>query len=272
MVPGMVRCSVLLLGLVLPAAALGQSPVGVHTSYRTYAAGIPVAQVDAGLNLGPRGYQMQLAYHTTGLVGFFHSGHQQDTVSGTFSGEQARPSRYLGEGYWRGRNRTVEIDYTQGHPTIRQLVPLNDEEREPVPELMRNGTVDNLSALAQLIRAVAATGRCDTSARTFDGRRLVDIRARTVGEEDLPPTDRSSFAGKALRCDFEGRLLAGFMHDDERARESRPMRGSAWLARTLPGSIPMPVRMTFETRWFGDATMYLIDVGPGGDLRVASGN
>ncbi|HYZ25073.1 MAG TPA: DUF3108 domain-containing protein [Rhodopila sp.] len=271
----MVRCGVLLLGLVLPAAALGQSPVGapvgVHTSYRTYAAGIPVAEVDAGLNLGPWSYQMQLAYHTTGLVGFFYSGHQQDTVSGAFNGEQVRPSRYMGEGFWRGRNRAVEIDYARGHPTIRLLVPSNDEEREPVPEDMRNGTVDNLSALVQLIHVVVATGRCDTAVRTFDGRRLVDIRARTVGEEELPPTDRSSFSGKALRCDFEGRMLAGFLHDDDRGRDSRPMHGSAWLARALPGSIPMPVRMTFETRWFGDATMYLTDVGPGGDLRVASG-
>jgi hypothetical protein len=271
MVRGMVRCSVLLFSVMLPAAALAQSPVAVHASYRTYAAGIPVAQVDAGLNLGPWTYQMQLAYQTTGLVGFLYSGHQQDKVSGNWNRDQAKPAHFLGEGFWRGRNRTVEIDYDYGRPIIRQLVPPNEEERESVPDTLRERTMDSLSALVQLIHIVATTGRCDTSARTFDGRRLVEIRASTAGEEDLPPTDRSSFAGKALRCDFEGRMLAGFKHDDDRGREGRPMHGSAWLAWALPGSIPMPVRMTFETRWFGDATMYLTDIGPGGDPRVASG-
>ena len=46
--------------------------------------------------------------------------------------------------------------------------------------------------------------------RTFDGRRAVEIQARTVGEELLEPTDRSSFGGKALHCDFSGRMVSGF--------------------------------------------------------------
>jgi hypothetical protein len=30
--------------------------------------------------------------------------------------------------------------------------------------------------------------------------------------------------------------------------------------------------MAFETRWFGDAIMYLTGVGPGSDVKVANGN
>ena len=33
--------------------------------------------------------------------------------------------------------------------------------------------------------------------------------------------------------------------------------GSAWMAPVLPGAPSLPVRIAFQTRWFGWATMYL---------------
>jgi hypothetical protein len=67
-------------------------------------------------------------------------------------------------------------------------------------------------------------------------------------------------------------MLAGFKFDDDRARDGKPMHGSAWLAPVVAGSSPLPVRMTFETRWFGDAVMYLTGIGPGTGLKIAGGN
>ncbi len=111
--------------------------------------------------------------------------------------------------------------------------------------------------MAQLIRQVNATGRCEGSARTFDGRRLATMRAWTVGYEDVPPTRLSSFAGRALHCEFEGRQIGGFVLDEDRERLERPQRGSAWFAAITPGGPLVPVRISFHTHWFGDATMYL---------------
>jgi hypothetical protein len=229
--------------------------------YETYAAGIPVAQVESGFRLGPRTYQMTLGYHTTGLVGFLFRGHQLDQVDGAWRGQLAAPSLFVGKGEWRGVNRLAEIAYRQGSPVIRALVPPNTDEREPVPEALQAGSIDTLSALAELIHVVAETGRCETAVRTYDGRRAVEIEAHTVGEEMLEATSRSSFAGKALRCDFSGRMLSGFKFGDDRERDGRSMHGSAWLAPVVAGGPSLPVRMTFETRWFGDAVMYLTGVG-----------
>jgi hypothetical protein len=78
---------------------------------------------------------------------------------------------------------------------------------------------------------------------------------RTGGE--LEPTGRSSFAGRALRCDFVGRQSAGFMLDEDRERLQQPQMGTAWFAAVAPGGPKIPVRMAFRTRWFGEATMYL---------------
>lgn len=257
---------------MLPCAALAQAPVSLHATYDTYAAGIEVAQVEAGFDLSPRRYQMNLGYHTTGVVGFFHSGQQFDRVDGTWNGAQAAPSSYSGRGSWHGTDRVAEIDYQRGMPVIRRLLPPATDEREPVPDAMRVNTIDSLSALMQLIRSVGETGRCETTVRTFDGRRAIEIEARTVGQEDLQPSGRSSYAGKALRCDFSGRMVAGFPLNADRARDGRPLHGSAWLAVLTGGGPPLPVRMAFETRWFGDATMYLTGIGPGSDVKIARGN
>ncbi len=261
-----------LFGLFLPCAAFAQTPLSLHASYETYAAGIQVAAVDTGFAIGPKTYEMTLAFHTTGMVGLFLGGHQFDHVKGQWYGRKAMPSRFVGQGQWHGDQRLAEIDYQRGIPVIRQLVPPNDDEREPVPESLQTGTMDTLSALMELIRTVAETGRCEASARTYDGRRAVSIEAHTVGDEVLEPTSRSSFAGKSLRCDFAGRLVAGFKFGEDRSREGRPLHGSAWLAPVAAGGPPLPVRMTFETKWFGDATMYLTNLGPGADLQVARGN
>jgi hypothetical protein len=261
-----------LFSVLLPAAAFAQGPTSLHATYDTYAAGMHVAQVETGLNFGLRTYQVNLGYHTMGLAGLFVRGHQVDLVNGGWNGLRARPVRFVGEGSWRGIERHAQIDYQDGRPIVRQLVPPNTVERESVPDRLQVNTVDTLSALVELIRIVDATGRCEAAARTFDGRRVVDVESHTVGEEMLEPTSRSSFAGRALRCDFSGRMLAGFLFNDDRERDGRPMHGSAWLGSVTASAPRFPVRITFETKWFGEATMYLTDVGPGSDVKVAHGN
>ncbi len=253
----------LVLAMLLAAPACAAEDGDVHAAYDTYAAGLHVANVEAGFGFGPWSYQVQLAYHTTGLVGFFFRGHQLNTVTGSWDDAQPAPHEFFGDGLWRGLHRITLIDYDRGMPVVRDLEPPNETERQDVPPDLRAHTVDTLSALAELMRNVAASGRCETTVRTYDGRRVTEVTARTVGKETLAPTDRSAFSGQALRCDFEGRMLAGFLLGDSDEAHRRPLHGSAWLAEAVPGTLPMPVRMTFETRWFGDATMYLTKAGPG---------
>lgn len=260
----------LLCQFMYSAPVLAQVPSGLHARYDMFAADLPVADIDTGFRIGPRDYRMTLSYRTTGLVGFLYRAHQATIVTGGWNGSRPEPVRFFGEGALRGEQRVTDIEYTAGRPVVRQLVPPNANEREPVPEALQIGSLDTLSSLIDLLRTVGTTGSCELTVHTFDGRRATEIEAHTVGEETLPPTRRSIFSGRALRCDFAGRLLAGFKFGDDRAREGRPLHGSAWIAPAVPGGPPMPVRMRFETRWFGDATMYLTSVAPGLDSAASS--
>ena len=191
----------LVLAVLVAAPAFAADDGDVHATYHTYAAGLHVANVKAGFGLGPWSYQVQLAYHTTGLIGFFFRGHQVNTVTGSWDDAQPAPHEFFGDGVWRGLHRITLIDYDRGMPLIRSLVPPNETERQKVPPDLRANTVDTLSALAELMRNVASSGRCETTVRTYDGRRVTEVVARTVGTETLAPTDRSTFSGQdaALR-------------------------------------------------------------------------
>jgi hypothetical protein len=248
-------------GCLAAVPADAQQAGDLHVDYQMIAAGLHVADATADFGLGPWSYQVRLAYHTTGLIGFFYQGHQEVTVTGSWAENGPVPHEFLGEGVWRGQRRATVIDYHHGEPLIRTLEPPNEADREPVPANLRANTVDTLSALAELVRTVTRSGSCEATVHTFDGRTATLLSAHTVGVETLAPTGRSAFHGPALRCDFQSRVLAGFLSDASEQARQRPLHGSAWFASVVPGAGPLPVRLTVVTRWFGDATLYLTDAG-----------
>jgi len=254
---------------LLPVSGYAQSPPALYAAYDTYAAGFDVARVEAAFDIDRASYEIRLAYHTTGLVGFFYRGHQLNTVQGRWNADQPAPHEFYGSGAWGGEDRLTIIDYQNGQPLIRRLTPPQEAEREPVPSVLQQNSVDTLSALAMLIRRVAETGRCEAVVHTFDGRRASEISAHTGGMDLLPSTGRSSFAGTALRCDFVGQMLAGFRLDDSDPADRKPLQGAAWFSPMIAGAPPVPVRMRFQTRWFGEATMYLTEATTRPSTQIA---
>ena len=241
-------------GLALVVFAVPAGAVELH--YEAYAAGLNVLAMDAEFDVTADRYRVKLEYRTVGGLSLVFSSRQSTTVEGQFVRDRAVPQRFYSTGTLRGGPRVTQIDYRDGQPVVRQLVPATETEREAVPLARQADTIDSLSAMAELIHTIQRTGRCDGRAMTFDGRRLSLLEARTSGPQALEPSARSSFAGTTLRCDFVGQQLAGFMLNEDRAALQRPQMGTAWFAPLVPGGPVVPVRIAFRTRWFGDATMY----------------
>lgn len=248
------------LGSLLATVALMTMPGkagAVTLHYEAYAGGVNVIDMEADFAVDPTRYHVVIEYKAVGALGLFSNSHQKTSVDGHFAGGRPVPERFYSSGVLRGENRLTQIDYSGGQPTIRQMAPPNEKEREAVAPAAQANTVDTLSAMAQLINQVNTTRRCEGTLMTFDGRRLATLSARTLGEQPLEKTGRSSYAGPTLRCEFTGRQLGGFKMDEDRAVQEKVQQGTAWFAALTPGGPLVPVRIAFRTKWFGEATMYL---------------
>jgi hypothetical protein len=249
----------------LPAKA---AETGSFTAeYEGFSHGLLVLKMSTALTLTPTSYTGRLEYHTAGMIGWMVHNTNDTTVTGRLEGDRLIPIRSDSTGDLRHVDRVTRMHYDHGTWVFETLTPPVDQERSAVPPAMTVNTIDTLSAIAMLIHQVGAHGTCDGKVTAFDGRRLTALTARTVGDVMLPKTDRSRFAGQALRCDFDGDQLAGFLKSDPEAQQRRTRHGTAWLAQAVPGAPPVPVRVVFENKIMGQVTLYLTSIsGAGGPV------
>lgn len=246
------------------AAPLAAGPV--QASYTAYWSGFTVMTLDASLDLGAEAYRVASTMRTAGLLATFVRGETTTVVEGRVQPAATplalSPQRFSMEGRWRDTLRRVTMSWTGNRPEVLALLPANQDEREPVPPELQTGTVDTLTALAALVRQAAATGRCDGAAQVFDGRRRSDFTAVTDGNEVLAANRWSGFSGPALRCRFEGRQVAGFWKEGDRAEAAKPRGGMAWFASPGPGLPVIPVRIEADSNW-GTVFVHMTRAAPG---------
>jgi hypothetical protein len=248
----------------LACLALASAPAAaqaLRATYEVHAAGMVVMELEARFDLAPEGYRVETRLRTRGIAAIIASGEQTTRVAGGFAGAVAQPAGYVSEGTWRGRPRRIALDWQGGTPHVIELLPPNEEEREPVPDALKAGTVDALSALAALSRQVSRAQGCTVDTPVFDGRRRSDFTTGIGRWERMLPW-RGAWTGDALRCDFEGRQVAGFRRNGEGREAAAPQRGTVWFAAPYAGAPPVPVRVDIPTRWFGTATAVLLRAEP----------
>ncbi len=249
--------------LCLTGPARAGSTGTLSADYTGYSHGLTVLKLTGSLSLTPSGYTVHITYHTAGMIGMVVHTDNDTEAFGTFKGADVAPTLFTGTGHLRGTARATRIDYVNGNPVIRELSPPVEQERTPIPPADTLHTIDTLSALALLIRKVGERGDCSGTVTTFDGRRLSRQSAHPAGDEVLAANDRSIFSGRALRCDFEGTQLGGFVRDQDEGTLRKPRHGTAWLANLLPGAPPVPVKVIFENNVLGQVTLYLTAVTGG---------
>jgi hypothetical protein len=249
---------------LLCAALFAPMPTAAaaELNYAIYVVGLPLADATLNLDLAAPAYRAELRFHTTGIADLFVGDRLDEHTSGWFESDRPAPAEYLSSGRQHGIDRVVGMTWHDGTPVVTTITPPNSTEREDVPSALLAHTMNPLDSIVMLLHQVARTGRCEGSSRAYDGRRLQLLEATTSGNEDIPPSSRSSFSGRAMRCDFTDKTLAGFRVGSGRADDMREHHGTVWLAQISPGSQKLPVRLSVETRLFGDATIYLTSASP----------
>jgi len=232
------RALPLLMLLAAPAAA---EPW--RATYSIIAAGLPVAEVELRFSLTDAGYRVESRMRALGVARLILRGEQVSRSEGGWAAGLPRPRLHLSEGNWRGVERRTRLEYgADGVPRVAVLHPAQDMPRSPVPAAATPGTMDGLSALAGLARQVTETQRCETAARSFDGRRLTEYQVAR---------DTEAQAGAGLRCVIEARTLAGYALDRDPAEARRPLRILAEFGPREAGRPSLPQRVELGSRWWG---------------------
>lgn len=240
-----------LLALLLLAAAPAQAEAW-RASYLITVAGATVMEAEVAFDLGGAGYRVETRTRPRGVGSLLLRGESVSLSEGRWQGAEARPAYHEARSHWRSGPRRTRLDYgPDGEPRLAVLEPAEDIPRAPLPPGSRAGTLDNLSALAQLARHVRDTGRCDTGATAFDGRRLT--RFEVTRDPVMQAAD-----GGLLRCVIESRPLAGYALD--RPDSANPTEIHALFGVLRPGAPVLPVRVEIAARWWGRIEARLVSV------------
>jgi hypothetical protein len=248
-----------------PRQAQGVTWRPVDLVYEVHAGGAHVFTVDLSAALDGSDYALDVAMRTDGTLAWFLDFTLRSRVSGRPAEPGMAPARFRTESLWRGRERWVELSYDgAGAPAVTAEPPPEEDERDRVPDDLRAGTVDPLSAALALIYAVAWDEGCELSLKVFDGRRRFDAHSRDDGEREVAVGALSPYGGPARACAVTLDPVTGF----KRTARLKPRQEDfvVYLRRVAPGTPPLPVRVEAETR-FGGVRVHLVDL----KLRPESG-
>ncbi len=257
MIRRVIRISLLCCALLACAPARAASTGSFSVEYDGFSRGLLALRLSASVIITPTGYSGRLEFHTAGLIGFMSHVESDSHVIGHFEGSRAVPDSFGNTGVLHGVDQTTVLHWKAGNPIVDKAEPTPTITRTAVPVAQTLQTVDELSAMAEMLRQTGLTNKCEGQLTTFDGRRLSHLKGWTVGPQTPPASAKSRYDEPALRCDLEGEQVAGFLINEPEADQRRTRHGSAWLANLIPGGLPVPERVVFEHRLLGEVTMYL---------------
>jgi len=246
----------------------GAAELPLSLGYKIYAGGLHAFSFDAEVALAPAHYEMALDLRTDGWLDWIWSFSIMAQALGSAGPQGLSPQRFRTESLWRDQRRWVEISYdAAGRPTAEVDPPPEEDERDPVPEAERVGTLDPISAALALVDRLMRTQRCGGEVKIFDGRRSFEASAAHLGEQSLTASDIAPYGGAATACRLSVRPSKGFWKNPDYPPE--PQEVTVYLRAVVPDGPPLPVRIEADTR-FGGVRAHLISAEPAGSAQKAA--
>jgi hypothetical protein len=224
------RLTSALIGGVLALALAGSlaraaDPEPHDLRYGVYWAGLQIATLKLKHEVAPAGYKAKLVVETVGLTERLVRYRARTLAAGEVAPDRGLlPQSFSSEYQTRkkARRAVVTFDPASGDVVDLAITKRGKPDRSKVPEELRKGVIDPLSAFLG-IREHLARMRPGTPyhAPVFDGRRRYDLEASVVGH------DRATIAGReqpVLRLALAVTFVAGADPDDLDEIASDPER------------------------------------------------
>ncbi|HEX7970544.1 MAG TPA: DUF3108 domain-containing protein, partial [Stellaceae bacterium] len=246
--------------LVLAAvssAAPAETPAPLKLCYEASASGLPILALDFTITETAAAYEIAAGSRASGMLGWFSDYAMRGESRGTIAAGKLRPSMHENSSRSRHRERRAHLDYAGDDTILTALSPERPDHLPPTTQQIA-GTVDPLTALLAISRAVARVGHCGgVGIAVYDGRRRYDLALADAGAERSPPSPDAP-AGEVRRCSFALTKIAGFSSD--RDDKPRTEHGRVWLPPPRAGVPLLPQRVDFPSDW-GAITVRLAQPG-----------
>src|SRR5262249_26857468 len=156
---GRVAALVLLAAWATAAPLWAAERLALH--YDVYYLAFRIVSVDVASNVQAEAYSASVALRTTGVFATFGPWEANISATGCINRSTLRPAAYRARNEYRSRRQRIDLDYGSGD-SVRGEVDgmLTDDPRDEVPDSLRPGTVDPVTAGALVARRLAATGTC----------------------------------------------------------------------------------------------------------------
>ena len=229
-------------------AQTGQRTLEAH--YTVYWMGLPVYSARMAGDWTAAKYTMRFSAEAEGVARAFATNRIDWTTQGAIRGPVATPVAFRQANTFRQQTRNISLVYVGGSVAVAVIPPESPGKRPTVPEPLRAGTIDPLTAVFATLRAPADVQRCGHESKVFEGLRRTDIRIEHAGRERTPrDVDAAGLPKETLVCLVHAKRLAGYedKHFKQNPEPLPPAR--IWVGYFAEPGVWLPVQLRFESRY-----------------------
>jgi len=239
------------------SAAANEPNVSERLTFDIMLGGFHIGDVLLSYEQSPTSYESQIAIRSHGVVRWFQDFQASMQARGSIETKSENPPRTIPDTFsssWKAReiaaimnmryDPTSRLQMSSEHffnpltgedLDVRELPWFRDQEIKAVPNKLRSGALDPISAFVAARSAILIGGQSNFRIPIYDGRRRYDL----LGEVDLPETMWIRGSDRDLiRVRVTIEPLFGF--DEERTERMQKSSGRAYFTpddRFLPTQI-----------------------------------
>jgi hypothetical protein len=233
------------------AFAFGLAALGVARAetvdlrYELSVSGIGVADMAVAVTLEGNAYSAQAKGATFGAAAMFDDLKIDARGAGRLAPGAVTPESFGTDNVLNGSPRRARVTWSPGgEASVQELHPtLAEEERTPIPDDARQGSLDPISGLMAFALGAPAAGTCSGAAKIFDGRRSYTLAlspdADGVTYVRLKIGDAEIVA---LKCAIQSQRTGGASPDSWVSSSGEVETASIWFWRDPKGRA-VPVRV-----------------------------
>ncbi len=233
-----------------PALAEAKAARAVEAHYVVTWLGFPVYSARLHGSVGGALYAVKFAAQGEGILRVSGSTTIAWETTGKVTKDGLMPARFVQANTWRKQTRNITMSFNgKGAPAVTVEPPESPGKRPAVPEAMKLGSVDPLTAVLAALAQPTTNRDCRFDAKVFEGLRRTDIRFELVRVEPTPAKGVAGLSAESGLCLLHAKRIAGY---EDRSFKQAPdplPPASIWVAYYAAGGLWMPVQLKFESRY-----------------------